>query len=316
MSGGERKPVKLIDRDGKFVAVPIWFVEGMGRISKGSTLVYLALRHRAGIHLGVFPASMNRDGAGGGLLDLTGMSRTQIYQALQELRDLGLIERNGVGVIIKKREEIDPSSPAGGILAEKPSPVYGTDCPAGGTDRPTGGTNRPAGGTPSSLKREREGEGECPATAGPPSESAGDQAKDFLVWFSNRYEEETGNPYPITWEKEKPIVARLLRSFGRELLQEMALELLRTGDQFIREKMGRSLGALSSFSVKFSEAASRKKKAAIAQERSTIPPSDYEKEIRIRRLREHLQELEEKYGEKRARELHDDLFAMVEAMEG
>lgn len=317
--------MKFSISEGKFVRIPVSFVEKMADLSKNSVVLYIAIRHRAGIHSETVPPSLTEDCHGKGLIELSGLSRSRAYLALKELEEFGLIQKTSTGIMIKSSNVSLQPSPAGGIGAEMQNPAGGTDRPVYGTKNPAGGTDRPAGGIPSSItisekERERESAG---ASSRHPSEckeiksyTASSSPRDFLVWFSNQYEARIGQPYQIAWKKDSAIVSRLIETYGPEVLGEMAEELLTTGDEWIREKMGRSIQALAKFSAKFSELVqSKRNKRAVTTPSGNGGQSDHERTIRLQRLREELTGFEERYGTERARELHADKYEFVAIMD-
>ena len=319
-------------REGKFVRLPVSFVERMAELSNYSVVMYLAIRLRAGIHSETVPASFAADFHGKGLLELTGLSRSRAYLALKELQKFGLIQKTSAGIEIKmSNESIQPSpaggteNPAGGTEKYTYSPAGGTKNPAGGTNRPAGGTNRPAGGIPSSINlSENENEKESAgASSRHPLEcneiksyTSSPSPRDFLVWYSNQYETRIGQPYQIAWKKDSAIVSRLMETYGPEVLGEMAEELLTTGDEWIREKMGRSIQALVKFSAKWSELVqSKRNKKAAAERNGNGTYTDREKRIRRERVQKEIQALEEKYGPERAKLLHADRYDFAASLE-
>ena len=301
-------------REGKFVRLPVSFVERMAELSKNSVALYIAIRLRAGIHSETIPASFAEDCHGKGLLELAGMSRSRAYISLQELEKFGLIHKTSRGIEIKMSNE-----------SIQPNPISGTNRPGSGTNRPGSGTNRPISGIPSSINlSENENEKESAgASSRHPLEcneiksyTSSPSPRDFLVWYSNQYETRIGQPYQISWKKDSAIVSRLMETYGPEVLGEMAEELLTTGDEWIREKMGRSIQALVKFSAKWSELVqSKRNKKAAAERNGNGTYTDREKRIRRERVQKEIQALEEKYGPERAKLLHADRYDFAESLE-
>lgn len=69
--------------------------------------------------------------------------------------------------------------------------------------------------------------------------------KAFIEWFSREYEERTGNPYKVSQPKDSAVVKSLLALYGRERLEELAVQMLTTKDQWLLNT-GLSLSILSS----------------------------------------------------------------------
>lgn len=71
-----------------------------------------------------------------------------------------------------------------------------------------------------------------------------DHQKAIEYWMQ-KYEAEIGVPYNFVGRKEGPIIKRLLKAYGLDVLKQIMDQIFITQDEFIRKKGGRTLGVLS-----------------------------------------------------------------------
>lgn len=169
------------------------------------------------------------------LVSLTGLRKQHVSRTLKELRDRNMVTKRGYQIAFNKDYQGWRELPKG-VTSHK-SNLRGLKSNLKGDTQKTLNKRNKLSDFPNPASKPDFGK---PTT------------KDFLLFFANLFQEQTGKAYMIDWGKDGKLAKAMLKIHPLPYLQELARRFFQSKDEFI-QKSGHSIGTFKTRINKLAE---------------------------------------------------------------